>query len=227
MAGIGCAPAVKEAASVSQGVDAVLGLEAWNRCWSELGASTVPKAVHAELLSRYGEPHRAYHTLQHLQECLSLRQEISTPCESPAEIDIALWFHDAIYEPSRNDNEARSAEWLDAGAAQAGLAREVRDRLHALVMATRHSAMPAKADEAVLVDIDLAILGAPPERFAEYETQVRQEYRWVPEWLYRRKRREILAGFLERGMIYSTSECRERFEEQARRNLQRSIAALG
>jgi predicted metal-dependent HD superfamily phosphohydrolase len=212
---------------MTQGATAVLGLEAWTRCWTEVGASTAPASVHAELLSRYGEAHRAYHTLQHLHECLSLRQEIATPCDSPAEIDIALWFHDAIYEPSRNDNEARSADWLDAVAAQAALEPDVRERLHALVMATRHSAMPATPDEAVLVDIDLAILGAPPERFAEYETQVRQEYGWVPEWLYRRKRREILAGFLAREAIYSTPECRQRFEDQARRNLTQSVAALG
>ena len=212
---------------MTQGAAAVLTLEAWNRCWAELGASTTSASVHAELASRYSEPHRAYHTLQHLQECLALRAELATRCESPAEIDIALWFHDAIYEPARNDNEARSAGWLDTVAAQAGLARDVRDRLNALVMVTRHSAMPATPDEAVLVDIDLAILGAPPERFAEYEVQVRQEYRWVPEWLYRRKRREILAGFLDRETIYSTPECRQRFEDQARRNLAQSVAALG
>jgi predicted metal-dependent HD superfamily phosphohydrolase len=212
---------------MSQGAGVVLGLDAWSRCWIELGAAVVPAPVHAELLARYSEPHRAYHTLQHLQECLSLRQELTTPCDSPAEIDIALWFHDAIYEPARNDNEARSAEWLGAVAAQAGLAEDIRDRLHALVMVTRHSAMPATPDEAVLVDIDLAILGAQPERFAEYETQVRQEYRWVPEWLYRRKRREILAGFLDRETIYSTPECWQRFEDRARRNLTQSMAALG
>jgi predicted metal-dependent HD superfamily phosphohydrolase len=210
-----------------QGTSAVLSLDSWNRSWTELGASTPPSAVHAQLLSRYGEPHRAYHTLQHLQECLALRQEMAAPCSSTAEIDIALWFHDAIYEPSRNDNEARSADWLDAVSIEAGVTGDVRNRLHSLVMVTRHSAMPATPDEAMLVDIDLAILGAPPERFAEYEAQVRQEYRWVPEWLYRRKRREILAGFLDRDTIYSTAAGRQRFEAQARRNLTASVAALG
>lgn len=205
----------------------VLGLDAWTATWSALGVPDASLEVYAQLLSRYSEPHRAYHTTQHLRECLALRQEFATLCTSPAEVDIALWFHDAIYEPARNDNEARSADWLDAVAAKATMSPEVRDRLRSLVMATRHSAMPATPDEAVLVDIDLAILGAPPERFAEYETQVRQEYSWVPGWLYRRKRREILAGFLAREAIYSTPVARGRFEASARRNLMQSVAALG
>lgn len=212
---------------MTHGVVDVLGLDAWTDSWSALGASDAPREVHPQLLSRYAERHRAYHTTQHLRECLDLRQEFATLCTSPAEVDIALWFHDAIYEPARNDNEARSADWLDAVAAEAALSPEVRDRLRSLVMATRHSAKPATPDEAVLVDIDLAILGAPPGRFAEYETQVRQEYIWVPGWLYRRKRREILAGFLAREAIYSTPVARERFEAQARRNLMQSVAALG
>ena len=210
-----------------QDLPPVLGLDVWNRRWTELGATALPTGVHAEVLARYNEPRRAYHTLQHLAECLALRAALTTPCAKPAEIEIALWFHDAIYDPARNDNEARSAAWLDEAAVRAGITRDVRDRLHDLVMVTRHSAAPRTPDEALLVDIDLAILGAPEERFAEYEVQVRKEYSRVAEWLYRRKRREILAGFLERPEIYSTTECRQRFEAQARRNLARSIAALG
>lgn len=204
----------------------ILARDEWDRCWTDLGASVIPAGVHPELLSRYCEPHRAYHTLQHLQECLTLRRELGEPCTSPAEIDIALWFHDAIYEPARNDNEARSADWLDEVAVQAGLGDGVRGRLRDLVLVTRHSAAPATPDEALLVDVDLSILGAPAERFAEYEAQVRHEYRLVPDWLYRHKRREILTGFLDRPQIYSTAECRGRFEAQARRNLAASIAAL-
>lgn len=210
-----------------QDLPSVLGPDAWNRRWMDLGASEVPTQVHAELLCRYSEAHRAYHTLQHLRECLTLRSELAVPCTAPAEIDIALWFHDAIYEPARGDNELRSAQWQDEVAAAAGLDQDVRRRLQGLVMVTRHTAAPTTPDEALLVDIDLSILGATAGRFAEYERQVRQEYRLVPEWLYRRKRREILAGFLGRDAIYSTDECRRRFEARARLNLQGSIAALG
>jgi predicted metal-dependent HD superfamily phosphohydrolase len=204
----------------------VLGPDAWERCWRKLGASAFPTQVHGEVVARYSESHRAYHTLQHLQECLTLHSQLAAPGMAPAEIDIALWFHDAIYQPARDDNELRSAKWLDEVAAAAGVDRETRHRLHDLVMVTRLSTAAKTSDEALLVDIDLSILGAPPERFAEYETQVRREYRLVPEWIYRRKRREILIGFRDRPSIYSTPECRDRFETQARRNLDRSIASL-
>ena len=210
----------------NQELPAVLGLDAWNRCWSGLGADSMPSDVHARVVASYREPHRAYHTLQHLEECLSLRQRLDAPCDAPAEIDLALWFHDAVYEPRRDDNEVRSAAWLVDVATRCGVEERVRERLHRLVMATCHRAAPQTRDEALLVDVDLSILGAPPERFAEYEAQVRREYAWVPEWLYRRKRREILIEFMGRPALYSTDACRHLFEAQARRNLERSIAAL-
>lgn len=209
-----------------ESLPAVLGLDAWNRCWSQLGANPLPSDDHARILASYREPHRAYHTLQHLEECLALRSRLDAPCDAPAEIDLALWFHDAVYQPSRDDNEARSATWLDDVATRCGVEQGTRERLHRLVMATCHRAAPQTRDEALLVDVDLAILGAPAERFGEYEAQVRREYAWVPEWLYRRKRREILVEFMDRPVIYSTEACRQLFEAQARRNLAHSIAAL-
>ena len=108
----------------------------------------------------------------------------------------------------------------------AAAAVDVGQRVHALVMATCHDAQPTTADAGLLVDIDLSILGAGPERFDEYEVQVRQEYAWVPGLVFRRKRREILQGFLARPRIYATDPFHRRFEEQARANLQRSVDRL-
>jgi predicted metal-dependent HD superfamily phosphohydrolase len=87
--------------------------------------------------------------------------------------------------------------------------------------------LPATPDQCWLVDIDLSILGAVPARFDEYERQVRDEYAFVPEELFRRKRAEVLAGFVARARIYSTPFFRDRLEAPARANLGRSIAALG
>ena len=146
--------------------------------------------------------------------------------EHPAEVELALWFHDAIYEPKRQDNEAKSADWARDSALSAGVTGDCTERLHALVMATRHEALPQARDEQVLVDIDLSILGAPAARFEEYERQVRQEYAWVPGLVFRSKRRTILQQFLARPAIYSTAAFRERLEASARANLARSIAQL-
>lgn len=180
-------------------------------------------ALRDQLLARYAEPQRKYHTLQHLQECLALFDEVRALAEHPAEVEMALWFHDAIYEVKGSGNEERSAAWafeaLLAAGVDAGPAALVRD----LVLVTRHSGSPVSVDEQVLVDIDLSILGADTPRFDEYERQIRAEYSYVPGFLFRRKRKQILQSFLDRPAIYSTAVLRDRLEARARENLGRAI----
>jgi predicted metal-dependent HD superfamily phosphohydrolase len=204
-------------------MDASAWRSSWSDAWRALGAST-DDAVLAELLARYGEAHRAYHTLQHLGECLAQLARERGAAERPAEVALALWFHDAIYDVQRHDNEARSADWARQAALRAGLAQDVAERLHALVMATRHDAQPVGADARLLVDIDLAILGATPARFAEYERQIRIEYAHVPPGIFEPRRRQILSGFLARDPLYLTAPMRTRLEAAARSNLGRAIA---
>ena len=172
-------------------------------------------------MERYSEPQRAYHTLQHLEECFALFPE--GLAEHPGEVLLALWFHDAIYEPKRNDNEQRSADWGAEVLAAAGAHAEVIARFRELVLATRHEAQPQTADACLLVDLDLSILGAEPHRFDEYEAQVRSEYRHVPDFFFARGRAKILKQFLARPSIYSTAYFKGRFEAQARANLRRSL----
>lgn len=179
-----------------------------------------------QVLAAYSEPHRAYHDSRHVRECLALLDEMRDACERPDEVELAIWLHDVVYRPARSDNEWKSAEvaadWLGECGAEAPVVARIRN----LILATRHTAEPSTRDEEVLVDIDLHILGADPERFDEYEAQVREEYRWVPGPLYRRRRASILRGFQAREPLYRTALCRDRFEEQARSNLRRSIEAL-
>lgn len=203
-----------------------MNLAGWQKTWTTLGARG-DEALHAELLARYAEPHRAYHSQQHLAECLALFDEFRHLAERPAEIEIALWFHDAIYDVHRHDNEARSADWARDALLDAGAAGDAADRVEAMVLATRHSVAPATADELLLVDIDLAILGAAPARFAEYEAQIRIEYAHVPPALFNEKRGAILAGFLARPVLYGRPALRARFEAIARANLRAAIAASG
>jgi predicted metal-dependent HD superfamily phosphohydrolase len=202
-----------------------LDLASWRAAWQALGAAP-DDALHAELLARYAEPHRAYHTQQHLAECLALCDEFRALAERPAEVEIALWFHDAVYDVHRHDNEAVSAGWARTALLDAGAAPDVAGRVEALVLATRHSAAPATPDEQLLVDIDLAILGAAPVRFAEYEAQIRVEYGFVPPAVFNEKRGAILAGFLARPVLYGCEPLRRRFERQARHNLQAALTAL-
>ena len=202
-------------------------IDRWDDDWADLGTPPPEARTLAELLDRYAEPQRAYHTLQHLGECFAALDSSRGLAERPGEVAIALWFHDGIYDSHASDNEARSAAWAEEVILAAGGGREARSRVRDLILATRHLETPAPGDQALLVDIDLAILGADTDRFEEYEAQIRREYAWVPETTYRTDRARLLTGFLARPRIYTTSYFFERLEGRARANLSRSIARLG
>ncbi|HEY2561258.1 MAG TPA: N-methyl-D-aspartate receptor NMDAR2C subunit [Caldimonas sp.] len=197
----------------------------WRRCWRALGASDDGAAVHAELLAAYDEPQRSYHTRQHLHECLDRFEACRDLAPRPAEVEAALWFHDAVYDVRRFDNERRSADWARDAVLACGASRDVAAHVDALVMATRHATMtPAGPDAQLLVDIDLAILGADVDRFAEYERQIRREYAHVAEAEFHPRRRAILAAFLGREQIYATPRLHAELEQRARANLSLAIA---
>jgi predicted metal-dependent HD superfamily phosphohydrolase len=193
--------------------------------WAALGVSAPDTHLYEQLLERYSGRGRHYHTRRHLDECFARVDEFPDPVDHRHEIELALWFHDAVYDAHRSDNEEQSAGWARREVSRLGVAADVIERVDTLILATKHAAMPSSTDAQVIVDADLAILGAPAERFDEYERQVRAEYAWVPGFLFRRKRREILHAFLERPSIFSTAYFRAKYEAAARQNLQRSIDA--
>jgi predicted metal-dependent HD superfamily phosphohydrolase len=183
-----------------------------------------PAQVYAELIARHCEPHRRYHTVQHLDECFLALDQVQP--HSP-DVELALWFHDAIYDTHRADNEALSAALARDTALGLGVAPGPAQRIADLILCTRHAVEPEGLDAEALVDVDLSILGAASARFDEYECQVRREYSWVPEETFRKRRAEVLRQFLARSHIYSTRAFRERYEPAARANLARSLEALG
>ena len=199
--------------------------ETWRGTWRALGATADDALLHA-LIERYREPQRRYHTVQHLEECFATYAPARGCAERPGEVELALWFHDAVYDVHRHDNEARSAEWARRCADSAGLPSGVGERIHELVMATRHDAPAETADAKLVVDVDLSILGADPVRFAEYERQVREEHAWVPEAVFRRERRKVLEAFLRRPRLFQTQHFHREREARARQNLESSLAAL-
>ena len=184
---------------------------------------------HARLLRAYAQTHRAYHTAQHLGECLAHLQHAQSalsPVEI-AEIALALWYHDAVYRPQRMDNEARSARWLNYRSPQFGISPDCNKRLVAMVLATRHGVAAVTDDlqTQLLLDIDLAILAATPERFHEYCAQIRFEYAFVPVAVFAPKRAQVLRAFLSQQKIYH-SFLGAKFEAAARLNLAAEILNL-
>jgi predicted metal-dependent HD superfamily phosphohydrolase len=199
----------------------------WRTIWHTLGArEAADEALYHEIIACHQDPARHYHTTTHLGEMFALWPLVERLAHHPAEVELAIWFHDAIYEPLAADNERRSAAWAAGAMRAAGLDEEAVERVKALILATRHATEPDTVDEQVLLDLDLAILGAPPERFDAYEHQVRAEFASVPVTVFRERRREILEGFLARPAIYHTRPMFAAREAQARLNLARSIEHL-
>lgn len=206
-------------------LDSLLSQDRWRALWRKIGAAP-PPALHGALLDRYQEPHRAYHTLRHLEECFAAFDAVRTQAEQPAEVELALWFHDAIYDTRAADSEEQSARWARESLEQAQVDLARIARVEALVLATKHVGSAASGDALLLLDVDLSILGAETERFDEYEEQVRREYDWVPEEAFRAARRRILASFQTRPSLYGTPTFAARLESRARANLARAITRL-
>ena len=195
----------------------------WGRVWKGLDATGDEIAIYDQLITRYSEPWRKYHTLQHLQECITLFDSVAHLAVRAAEVEAALWFHDAVYELHQPDNEGASAQLARQVLSASGVTSDVCSRIAELILLTKHNALPLAPDEQLLVDIDLAILGASPSRFAEYERQIRVEYSFVPENDFREMRGDILRSFVTRAHLYSTPHFRGLLEQQARINLANSL----
>jgi predicted metal-dependent HD superfamily phosphohydrolase len=200
--------------------------ERWDALWQLFGVGDAAGVSFEQLRMLYAEPQRVYHTLEHIADCLAQFDAHIALAERPAEIEAALWLHDVIYDPRRTDNEERSVAWSRAALARKGVAVSIIERICEMILASKHIALPKNGDAALLVDVDLSILGRDPETFARYEQAIRQEYNWVAEVDFRVGRAAILQKFLARGRIYQTDPFHNQFELQARENLAWSLAQL-
>jgi len=189
----------------------------------------VPDKILSSLQRLYSEPHRHYHTWAHVEDMLALSQQYRHLIIDHRLFDVAILFHDAVYDPKRHDNEGKSALLVQSleNVLSLGEIGWVQD----LIMATmdHKPAMisdDARSDARVLVDIDLSILGREPKVFWEYEANIRKEYAFVPVEDYRTGRAAVLQGFLDRDSIYFNAEFQQAYEEKARTNLRASIDRL-
>jgi predicted metal-dependent HD superfamily phosphohydrolase len=195
--------------------------------WKRLGASGDGGGALEELLRSWREPHRSYHGLEHLRDCLARLDEAPTTGKERDVAEAALWYHDVVYRPGAPDNEARSAESARAALLEGGVPKDIADEVARLVRLTDHVSPPEDPVAALVCDVDLSILGRPADEFAAYEQRIREEYRHVPESLYRSGRSRVLAMLLARDPLFVTPHFRSRLEAPARRNLARSLQKLG
>ncbi|MGD1853834.1 MAG: hypothetical protein ACFB2W_06230 [Leptolyngbyaceae cyanobacterium] len=211
-----------------------LNPERWQRLCQQLTIQN-QSAISQEferIAAAYQEPQRAYHTAQHINECLAIMDgaALTLGPHAQATLEMALWYHDLVYQPQKADNEQQSAVRASTFLRANGVSDTLVEEITLLVMATCHSTPSLSKTKTALtdwiVDIDLAILGAAPQRFTQYEAQIRQEYAWVPISVYRSKRIKVLTQFLESAAIYRSSFFQQRFEAQARENLLNLVIAL-
>jgi predicted metal-dependent HD superfamily phosphohydrolase len=194
--------------------------------------SLISSATRTELTQAYLAADRHYHDLRHIEALLGLARDHAAALFDGDAIEAAIWFHDAVYDTHRNDNEARSAE-LAVARLSGAVAEDRVAHIATMIRATAGHMVPALGDErtaadcALFLDMDLAILGAPPVQFAAYEQDVRREYAWVAEPQWVAGRRGVLHAFLARPAIYATPAFRATHEARARENLATALAALG
>lgn len=209
-------------------------LDLLQRQWVQLleGLGVSPAGAYPpfdRLVAAYSEPHRHYHTIEHLAEMFRVVGRLSESCTDPRAVRLAVWFHDAVYDPRASDNEERSANLVAEWLGPLGLPADLLARVAALVQATAHLTDPAAApgpDTQVLLDADLAILGAGEERYRRYAADIRKEYSFVPDATYRTGRAAVLERFLARPIIYHHPLMVAEGENAARRNLRAELDEL-
>lgn len=191
----------------------------WLRFSSQLSIEqAVSQTLLNTLITAYKEPQRAYHTVQHIVECLAHFQNIESELNDPIAVETAIWFHDVIYDPKAYDNELKSAELMKQ-LCNTFLSEQQIEKMYQWILATQKHLPSDDHELNSLLDIDLAILGSSAERFAECQQQIQFENSWVESDVYQVKRTQVLQQFEQMNPIYQTSYFHQRLEIQAKINL--------
>lgn len=175
-----------------------------------------------QLTAAYSEPHRAYHTLKHIAECLSWFEQVKHLLHDPHLVELMIWMHDVVYDHKQTDNEWQSAQYAKR-IFKHNLCEQQLVALAQGILATAGHEAQLDNDLQYLIDIDLAILGASPQRFIEYQEQIRFEYQQVEEQHYQVKRAEILAAFYQKQPLFMSSYFYEKLEASAKANLAHAL----
>jgi predicted metal-dependent HD superfamily phosphohydrolase len=189
--------------------------------WRRVTRGQVRKDEFIDLVCRYSDSTRRYHSLEHIREMLHALQ--TTPQNESVALHRAIWWHDAVYDTTRSDNEERSATLAVQTLAEWEVADPEIERVRALIEVTKHhNAPPDDAEAAILIDLDLSILSAGRAKYDLYSEHVREEYGWVSAEAYAQGRSDFLRSMLARERIYMTLGCEA--EALARSNLTRELA---
>ncbi|WP_443046869.1 HD domain-containing protein [Streptomyces sp. HB2AG] len=186
-----------------------------------------PAPYGLELLRRWAEPQRRYHTTDHLLAVLDRIDLLAGYADDVQNVRLAAWFHDAVYLPDRSTNEERSARLAERALPEAGVDAARAAEVARLVLLTRdHDPAEDDRDGEVLCDADLAVLASPPQEYAAYAAAVREEYGFVPDDAFRAGRARVLRSLLGMPRLFRTPEAQDRWEDVARRNAATELELL-
>jgi predicted metal-dependent HD superfamily phosphohydrolase len=191
------------------------------------GPETIKASAFEEIVAAHSQPHRRYHGVGHLEALFALLDQHAQSVTAPLTLHFAVWWHDVVYEPTASDNEARSAALARARLNEFGADPAIVDSVEALILATRnHWQAPAMGDGDYFLDGDIAILGAPTDIYDRYAADVRVEYSFAPDPLYRAGRSKFLSQAIVIEPLFRTTEFEKAYEETARANMRRELERL-
>jgi len=198
----------------------------WLDLFSNPDLSEKAENEYHALLNMYSQGHRVYHNFDHITACIKHLDTVKDKLESPLAVELAIWFHDCIYNIFSRQNEEKSARYAVDRLAALQVEEEIIVQVNKLIMTTMHPAAPESHDERFMADIDIAVLGSSADAYKAYETAIRYEYKWIPGFVYRKQRSLLLQSFLKQERIYMTDYFFNKFEATARENIAAAIEKL-
>lgn len=198
----------------------------FEKLWHQIGAQSDPGPEFDFLCKSYTQPGRYYHNLNHIEACLKDFRDVSDITDTPELVELAIWYHDVVYDVNRSDNEQKSAEIAAEVCLRGNLSGDFAQQVFDLILATKHDRAAASVNEKMIIDADLAILGKPAAEYDIYEKAIRKEYAHVPDADFRNGRSAVLSSFLEKPAIYSLEFFLAKYQDQAMENIQKAIVDL-
>jgi predicted metal-dependent HD superfamily phosphohydrolase len=197
--------------------------------WKDLTEGLPKNMFYENLVKLYNSKGRSYHNLNHIEALLKLSDEYKHLLSSKKTIDFSIWYHDAIYDASKSNNEEKSAELARKDLTDLGLDAALIENCFNLIIATKAHQLSKETssfDAQFLLDIDLSILAVDRDKYIEYTQHIRKEYRMYPNFLYKKGRKKVLNHFLEMEYIYKTELFKNLWEDKAKENLKYELSSL-
>jgi predicted metal-dependent HD superfamily phosphohydrolase len=205
--------------------------ERFSDLWRKLNAKGDPIQHLDTLISQYSENHRAYHNLNHIDMCLAEFDSAKQFSKMPETLELAIWYHDSVYDTKRKDNEEQSAALLRSMCRETQINPRTARKAESLILATKHDICPAEIDEKLIMDIDLSILGQSWSNFEHYDDAIRKEYigdnpAIAEQIKFYNGRMQVLNYFLTRSQLYYTDFFMQKYDSSARKNLSRAVREI-